>query len=152
MTMTSRQRLAVAVVVVATAGTVSSCAPEYRGYNSGIDAVLWRQVASFEDPLSARLYAAGTSGPTAYLETLEDPRWDGRSSSAANLDVDAGGVILYGISSTKSSAEVSASSPRVHDQTCHAMTAPRTTGLVRCIPATRWRPNMTRRPRPPPIA
>lgn len=110
-----RRSLAVAVVVVAVAGTVTSCATEYHGYNSGIDGVLWRQVASFEDPLSARLYAPGMDGSAAYLETLDAQRWDGRGPSTVDLDVESGGIILYDISSTPRSAEVSvfiASGPR----------------------------------------
>lgn len=100
--------------IVATT-TFTGCAVEYHGYPSGIDGVLWRQVASFEDPLSQRLYSPPVDGPTAYLDTLPGARWDGDALSAAEFEIEQGGIVLYNISSTDAFAHVSvfiASGPR----------------------------------------
>src|SRR5690606_21489618 len=83
--------------IVATT-TFTGCAVEYHGYPSGIDGVLWRQVASFEDPLSQRLYSPPVDGPTAYLDTLPGARWDGDALSAAEFEIEQGGIVLYNIS------------------------------------------------------
>lgn len=41
---------------------------EYRGRDSGIDGVLWRQIAGFEDPLPERFYTAQSTEPSKYLD------------------------------------------------------------------------------------
>ncbi|MBO0982706.1 hypothetical protein [Rathayibacter sp. SD072] len=108
--------VASAIAVGATTLVLTGCGPtEYHGYESGIDGVLWRQIASFEDPLSFELYQPRVNEPEPYLAALSGTRWDGRASSVADIDLDAGGVVLYDLSSTPSSAEVSvfiASGPR----------------------------------------
>lgn len=104
------------VAVTAIAFLVSGCGPtEYRGYDSDIDGVLWRQIAAFEDPLSLELYQPLVNEPEPYLAALSGTRWDGEASTAAELDIDAGGVVLYDLSSTPTSANASvfiASGPR----------------------------------------
>ena len=108
--------VASAIAVSATALALTGCGPtEYRGYESGIDGVLWRQIASFREPLSFELYQPRVNEPDLYLAALSGTRWDGRASTATEIDLDAGGVVLYDLSSTPSSAEVSvfiASGPR----------------------------------------
>ncbi|ROP44408.1 MULTISPECIES: hypothetical protein [unclassified Rathayibacter] len=104
------------VAVGAIAFLASGCGPtEYRGYDSGIDGVLWRQIAAFEDPLSRELFSPRVNEPEPYLAALNGTRWDGEASTAAELDLDAGGVVLYDLSSTPTSATASvfiASGPR----------------------------------------
>jgi hypothetical protein len=70
------------------------CTTEYHGYNSGIDGALWRQIAAFEDPLSRSLFSPQTDDPASYLAALEGARWDGSMSTAADIDVTSGGVVL----------------------------------------------------------
>ncbi|WP_430646729.1 hypothetical protein [Agromyces sp. GXS1127] len=96
---------------------LAGCRTEYRGYESGIDGVLWRQIASFEDPLSRSLYqpAVDDNEPSAYLDAIEGLRWDRSETSATDLDFREGGVVIYGTSSTDTTAELSvfiASGPR----------------------------------------
>jgi hypothetical protein len=88
--------------------TLTACATEYHGYDSGIDGVLWRQIAKFEDPLSVALYEPSVNEPAAFLDALEGARWDGTAAAAAALDVtDGGGIVLYDISSSESSVSAS---------------------------------------------
>lgn len=109
-------KVASTIPVGAIALLVAGCGPtEYHGYESGIDGVLWRQVAAFEDPLSFELLQPQVNEPDLYLAALSGSRWDGNTSSAAELDLDTGGIVLYDISSTPSSTDVSifiASGPR----------------------------------------
>lgn len=115
MAVRSRRRVTAAIIVGALMATVTSCATEYRGQSSGIDGVLWRQVASFEDALWSSVYGSVLDGSAAYLDSLPGERWDGRPSSARGLDLTAGGIILYDISTTRTAADVSvfiASGPR----------------------------------------
>jgi hypothetical protein len=108
---TGRQRAQrIAVVAMAMLPLVlTGCRTEYHGYDSGIDGVLWRQVTSFEDPLSRSLYrpTVDDNEPSAYLNALEGVRWDGSEASAAGLDLREGGVAIFDVSSTNSSAELS---------------------------------------------
>jgi hypothetical protein len=100
--------VASAIAVSATTLILTGCGPtEYHGHESDIDGVLWRQIAAFEDPLSLELYQPRVDEPEPYLAALSGTRWDGRASSAADIDLHAGGVVLYDLSSTPSSAEVS---------------------------------------------
>lgn len=94
---------------------MTGCVVEYHGHDSAIDGVLWRQIATFEDPLSEDLYRPEANDPQTYLESLNGMRWDGRSSSAAQLDLSEGGIVLYERAERASSAQVSvfiASGPR----------------------------------------
>jgi hypothetical protein len=97
------KRSLLTVVVLLLAG----CQTSYDGYDSGIDGVLWRQIAFFEDPLSLTLFQPSVHEPVDYLEALEGARWDGTVSSAAEIDLDEGGIVLYDISSTDSTAALS---------------------------------------------
>jgi hypothetical protein len=95
--------------------SLTGCHTEYHGAESGIDGTLWRQIAAFEDPLSLSLYQSSATQPVGYLELLQGERWSGSVASATNLNLSEGGVVLYDISSTDSSAELSvfiASGPR----------------------------------------
>lgn len=98
------------------AATLTGCAaPEYHGPYSGIDGVLWRQVAAFEDPLSKALHSPTVDDPAAYLDSLEAEPWDGQASSVDSLELDEGGVVLYDVTSASTTASVSifiASGPR----------------------------------------
>ncbi|WP_146080912.1 hypothetical protein [Rathayibacter sp. AY1C2] len=104
------------VAVSAIAFLVSGCGPtEYRGYDSGIDGVLWRQIAAFEDPLSRELFSPRVNESAPYLAALNGTQWNGEASTAAELDLDAGGGVLYDLSSTPTLANASvfiASGPR----------------------------------------
>ncbi|MFC9559604.1 hypothetical protein [Agromyces sp. NPDC056965] len=86
---------------------LTGCRAEYHGHDSGIDGVLWRQIAAFEDPLSSGFYRPSAGDPAAYLAGLEVQRWDGLDASAPGLDLRNGGVVLYDVSSTDSAAEFS---------------------------------------------
>jgi len=114
--MARARTVASAVTVGAIALLVAGCGPtEYHGYDSGIDGVLWRQVAAFEDPLSFELFEPRVNEPEPYLAALSGMRWDGKASTAAELALDEGGVVLYDLSSTPTSANASvfiASGPR----------------------------------------
>lgn len=116
--MTGRRRLTPAAAVVPAAlvaAALVGCTTEYRGYDSGIDGTLWRQIAAFEDPLSGTLYAPVANEPEAYLENFQGEHWDGSAESAAELGLARGGVVLYDIASTSTTVELSvfiASGPR----------------------------------------
>jgi len=103
------------VVVSGIALSLTGCQTEYRGHDSGIDGTLWRQIASFEDPLSRSLYQPSVNDPVDYLDSLPGERWSGSVASTFDLDLREGGVVLYDISSSDSAAELSvfiASGPR----------------------------------------
>lgn len=138
------------VCAIVPAVALAGCSTEYHGYDSSIDGVLWRQVASFEDPLSRSIYAPLVNEPTAYLDSVDSALWDRAAASVADLGVEDGGVVLYDISSTESTAEFSvfiSSGPRSDDSadevlyyngpssvfTCYGITArfyPEATPLV----------------------
>lgn len=86
---------------------LAGCSVEYHGVDSGIDGVRWRQIAAFEDPLSKDLFNPSTDDPAAYLDSLEGTRWDGRAASALDLGLDEGGIVLYEMSSTPYTGQVS---------------------------------------------
>lgn len=108
--------IASATAVGAAVLLLSGCGPtRYEGYESGIDDVLARQIMAFEDPLSSQLHQPQVDEPEPYLAALSGMRWDGKASTASDLDLSAGGVVLYDISSTPFSTDVSvfiASGPR----------------------------------------
>lgn len=115
--MTTRCAAGIATLLLATAvvGSLSGCRTEYRGHESGIDGVLWRQLASVEDPFSREVFDSLARSPIGYLDALDGARWSGTAAAAADLDLRNGGVVLYEISSTESMAEFSvfiASGPR----------------------------------------
>ena len=87
--------------------TLTGCHAEYHGYDSGIDGTLWRQIASFEDPLSRELYEPSAHEPIGYLGSLLGQHWDGSRASAPGLTLGDGGVVLYDIASSRSVAELS---------------------------------------------
>ena len=96
---------------------LTACRPEYHGFDSGIDGVLARQIASFEDPLSWSLFRPEIEDnePAAYLDAIDGQRWDGSEDSAADLDLRRGGVVLYDTTTTDTDFELSvfiASGPR----------------------------------------
>ncbi|WP_107574236.1 hypothetical protein [Rathayibacter caricis] len=111
--------IASATAVGAAVLLLSGCGPtRYEGYESGIDDVLARQIMAFEDPLSSQLHQPQVDEPEPYLAALSGMRWDGKASTASDLDLSAGGVVLYDISSTPFSTDVSvfiASGPRSPD-------------------------------------
>ncbi|MGD8167180.1 hypothetical protein ACEXOS_008140 [Herbiconiux sp. P16] len=134
MTISTRARpIAALLLTAAVAGSVTACTTEYHGYDSGIDGVLWRQIASFEDPLSMSVYdpldetigilhtmipeqyPAAVSDPAVYLAGVVGERWDGTAGSLPELGLEKGGAILYDVTSTESVAAFStfiASGPR----------------------------------------
>lgn len=102
------------------AAALAGCSTKYQGYHSGIDGVLWRQVASFEDPVSRTLFVPVANEPTGYLDDVGGVRWDGAAASAADLRLEDGGVVLYDLSSTESIAKLSvfiSSGPRSDEPT-----------------------------------
>lgn len=115
MVLTGRRKWCALLVSAGIALSLTGCRTEYRGYDSGIDGTLWRQIASFEDPLNRSLYQPSVNEPVGYLDSLQGERWNGSVASASNLELREGGVVLYDFSSTDSAAEVSvfiASGPR----------------------------------------
>ena len=113
--LTSGRKWGPPLVLVGIALTLTGCDTEYRGYDSGIDGTQWRQIASFEDPLSRSLFQPSANEPVGYLESLQGQRWNGSAASASDLDLREGGVVLYDVSSSDSGAELSvfiASGPR----------------------------------------
>lgn len=105
MTMLKAGWKAAFLCVVVPVAALTGCSTEYHGHDSGIDGVLWLQVASFEDPLSQSLYGSLANEPAAYLDSLGGARWEG--ASVADLTLEGGGVVLYDLSSTTSTAELS---------------------------------------------
>jgi len=93
--------------MVAVALTLTGCATEYHGFDSGIDGVIWRQIDLLESQLSVEIFEPSTFGPADYLASLPGSRWDGSISSARSLDLDRGGVVLYKMATTVRSAKVS---------------------------------------------
>lgn len=92
------------VALVVFAVSFSGCSPiESHGPDSGIDGVLWRQVASFEDPMT--FYDSSTRVPSAYLSELGGDRWDG--SVSALPDLSDGAIVLYDVSTNAADAEFS---------------------------------------------
>ena len=113
--LTRRRKWGALVVVAGIALLLTGCQTEYRGPDSGIDGTLWRQITSFEDPLSRSLFQPSVNGPVDYLDSLPGERWSGSVASTFDLDLREGGVVLYDISSSDSAAELSvfiASGPR----------------------------------------
>lgn len=121
------------VLLTAVAATLTGCTAEYHGYDSGIDDVLWRQIASFEDPLSAGIYdpldetigiahtlvpdeyPAPVDDPATYLAGIPAPRWNGSPDALPQLELRDGGAILYDVASVSRTASFSifiASGPR----------------------------------------
>lgn len=97
-------RPAVIVALVVGALTLSGCGPvEYHGYDSGIDGVLWRQIASFEDPMN--FFESSTQDPATYLSELDGDRWNG--SPSALPDLSNGAIVLYDLATTAADAEFS---------------------------------------------
>jgi hypothetical protein len=114
-TRTNERKWGAPVVFTAIAIALTGCNTEYHGATSGSDGTLWRQIAAFEDPLSLSLYQSSATQPIEYLASLQGERWGGSVASTSNLDISEGGVVLYDISSTDSSADLSvyiASGPR----------------------------------------
>lgn len=93
------------ISAVATVTALCGCSNpvEYQGADSGIDAVLWRQVADFEDPLA--FHAPSSHDPEEYLAGLGGSRWDGTTETLPDLR--SGGVALYDMSWTDSTARFS---------------------------------------------
>lgn len=115
MSLTRRRTSGALVVFTGAALALTGCHTEYRGYDSGIDGTLARQIASFEDPLSRSLYQPSVHEPIGYLASLQGQRWSGSAAATLDLDLREGGVVLYDISSSDSAAELSvfiASGPR----------------------------------------
>jgi hypothetical protein len=130
----TRRSIPVALLLLAAASvSVAGCTTEYHGHDSGIDGVLWRQMASFEDPLSTTiwnpldetiairhtlapdLYPPAMDDPREYLAGIDAPRWDGAQLSLPQFELERGGVILYDAVATDSTATFSlfiASGPR----------------------------------------
>jgi hypothetical protein len=128
-----RRQVGILALSAIFAASVVGCATEYHGYDSGIDGVLWRQIAAFEDPLLASIYEplhetvgipnttdpeshpAAVDTPAEYLAGIDKPRWDGTARSLPQLEIEKGGVILYDVASRDSTAMFSlfiASGPR----------------------------------------
>ncbi|QHC69695.1 hypothetical protein [Rathayibacter sp. VKM Ac-2801] len=102
-----------AAAAVASIASLSACATEYHGHDSGIDGRLWRQMAAVEDPLSASVHESldETIGilhgldpeahpppledPTTYLSGIAVPRWNGEAESVDPSIFADGGVVLY---------------------------------------------------------
>ena len=106
MTTRLRQQWGPVLVAAGLATLLAGCSTEYHGHHSGIDGVLARQIASFEDPLSRSIYQPMANDPRDYLDALEGARWVD-SGSVCDLELQDGGVVLYDISSTGSAAELS---------------------------------------------
>ncbi|KQX07738.1 hypothetical protein ASC59_08400 [Leifsonia sp. Root1293] len=76
---------------------------------------MWRQIASYEDPLSSSLFYPSVYEPISYLKSLRGERWGGSTQSASELHLKEGGVVLYDLTSTYNTAGLSvfkASGPR----------------------------------------
>jgi hypothetical protein len=85
-------------------GLLTGCSPiEYHGYDSGIDGTLWRQIASFEDPMNFN--ESSTREPWTYLAELGGDRWNGSASTLPDLG--EGAIVVYDVSATESVAEFS---------------------------------------------
>lgn len=110
------RKVGIAALVVG-AVSFSGCNPiEYHEPTSGIDGVLWRQIATFEDPMT--FYESSTRVPATYLSELGGDRWTGSVSTLPDLSI--GGIVLYEVSTSASNAEFSvfiSSGPRPDVQT-----------------------------------
>ena len=108
--------LSVGLIVLA----LSACSTEYHGPYSDIDDVLWRQIASFEDPFTSSLYQSSEDDPNALVDSLPGTSWDGTSESAERTNITDGGVVIYDVSSMSHETELSvfiASGPRADQLT-----------------------------------
>ena len=103
----SRSRLSQAIPLGLLVVSLAACSTEYHGYDSDIDGVLWRQVASFEDPFSLGIYQSQEENPTALIASLPGTKWDGTLKSAERLDITEGGVVVYDESSSRDRADLS---------------------------------------------
>ena len=77
-----------ASVAIALLALLTACSPSmtvYRGVESGIDGVLWRQVASVEDPLSGRQGITGGTSAQEYFSMMGIVRWDDAASPVPDL-------------------------------------------------------------------
>lgn len=68
-------------------------------YENGpdVDGVLWRQVASVEDPFDRALYSPTAGSVTALLDALEGDRWDGSPEGADALDFSRPTLVVHDI-------------------------------------------------------
>lgn len=73
-------------LVLAVGATLIGCRTEYRGAESGLDGVLWRQVASVEDPLMLALSNSLTPDADSFLEQLPATLWGGPAAPVPDLD------------------------------------------------------------------
>lgn len=115
--------------------SLTGCTLEYRGSGSGIDGVLWRQIAGFEDPLSERFYTAQSTEPGKYLADVGSTVWNGAASSVPDLALDDGGVALYDLSSTETTVKFSvfiSSGPRADGPTDDGHTYSGPSGVFTC--------------------
>ncbi|MFB2556790.1 hypothetical protein [Herbiconiux liangxiaofengii] len=104
--MTARRvtRAAGSAALIMAGVALSGCGPiEYHGQDSGIDGVLWRQIAGFEDP--ANFYESSTQVPETYLAEAGVDRWDG--SLSTRPDVGEGAILIYDVSTSGAEAEFS---------------------------------------------
>lgn len=82
-----RQRhVPIAVLLAgALALSLTGCRTEYRGPDPDIDGVLWRQVASVEDPVMLALSRSLTPDPDTFLDELPAQIWRDRSDPPPDL-------------------------------------------------------------------
>jgi hypothetical protein len=99
-------RASLACAALATVA-LTGCTTEYHGPHSDIDGVLWRQVASFEDPLFPVFTDGPPGGPSRYIEGVGGERWDGSAASVARLDVQDGAAVIYDVAVTEATLDFS---------------------------------------------
>jgi hypothetical protein len=99
------RRIIAALALVTLTTALAGCRTEYRGPDSGIDGVLWRQVAAMKDPFMTALLHSTATDPREFIDSLPGERWDG-SSDPSNL-VDEGVLIVYHITTGSDRAALS---------------------------------------------
>ena len=103
---TATRRVALAAGVgVAVVVALTGCRTEYRGPDADIDGVLWRQVASVEDPFNIVVIHALTPSATEFFAQLPAERWDPSSDSVPDLSEPV--AVVYDLESTADSATLS---------------------------------------------
>ncbi len=73
---------------------------QYQNPYPEVDGVLWRQVASVEDPLDASLYRTDAPSIPAYVDALNGVRWDGTPDGADAIDLSHPTLVVHDVEET----------------------------------------------------
>ncbi len=79
---------------------------QYQNPYTEVDGVLWRQVASVEDPFDAALHSNGASISTV-VDALRELRWDGTSRGADAIDLSQPTLLVHDVEESTDTVDMS---------------------------------------------